>query len=262
MAPSYAVFGIVILLTANFLKQVSCLATELDVYKEGSTPDMEQLSRWMDSIGDARKAMTDSEKAEGHLKDESCKNKTSACCRSLESAEQSRALQTNCNESGLLMAECYALFVYTDGAYWEFTAAARKGDFETYKVLNYLINCAVIQLSLNAKNKVNDSEKLFRGLKTEHTRPNADRIFWIAFATTSRSEKQASEFGNKTKIEFEPSAAQYGAKIQDFSKFSDKEEVIVSPFEIYDVLKSEANDNQTIRFRSSQRQVFGPLHSC
>lgn len=262
MALPNAVFGIATLLTALVSRQVSCQVTELDVYKEGSTPDMEQLSRWMDSMGDARKAINDSEKVEGHLKDESCKNKSSVCCQSLENAKQSRALERNCNGSGLSMAECYALFMYTDEAYWEFTAAARKGDFETYKVLNYLINCAVVKLSLNAKYKVKDNEKLFRGLKTDHTRPNADRIFWKAFASTSRSEKQASEFGNKTKIEFEPNAAQYGAKIQDFSKFPDKEEVLVSPFEIYDVLKSEADNKQTMRFRSSQRQVFGPLQSC
>lgn len=262
MALSCAVNGFVILLTFHLLTSVSCQVAELDVYKEDSTTDMEQLAKWITATGDARKTMNNSEKAKGHLKDESCRNKSSACCKSLENAEQSKALERNCNESGLWMAECYALFMYTDEAYDDFTAAARKGDFETYKFLNYLMHCAIVKLSLNEKYKVKDNEKLFRGLKTEHTKPNAERIFWKAFASTSLSEKQAFEFGNKTKIEFEPKAAQYGAKIQDFSKSPDKEEVLVSPFETYDVLTSQANNNKIIRFTSSERQEFAQLSSC
>lgn len=255
MTLSYAVYEIVVLLTVDLLTSVSCQVTELNVYKANSQSDMKKLAEWFSVTNRAKSLMENDETAIKGLEKESCQKKKSDVCRAFHNAKNRLDhWKKICPKSGLWISECYALSMYTDAAYRKFNEAAMKGDFETYKVFSYLLNCAVRRLSLNKNFKVEDNEKLYRCLKTKHTRPNAEKIYWKTFTSTSLDKEGTCSFGSATKIEFEPEATKFGAKIMNFSKFSDQTEVLIPPFESYDVLKSESKNPEIIRFKSSLRQ--------
>lgn len=153
---------------------------------------------------------------------------------------------------GLTRAECVAVTMYTmeyNGFYQEFNNASAYGVWAPYRVYTTLLFSAVKKLA--AIEPVPIDASLYRGMRVTCSPPNAKRIFWKTFTSTSLNKDVASFFGESTFNEFKTPATIFGARIKNLSAISFEEEVLIPPFEVFDFLKA---DGQMFYFSASKQQ--------
>lgn len=208
--------------------------------------DLETIRRWHDLI----KAPVDASTAMRQLLVESCDDEErDVMCNTFLFARRERK---PC-PSGLTSAECLAVTMYSaevaGGFYRVFNNASAYGVWEPYRVYTSLLYAAVRKLA--AIEPVPVGAKLYRGMSLACRPPDARRIFWKTFTSTTLDEEIAGYFGSMTSLVFEGQATLVGARIKNLSLIEMEEEVLIPPFETFDFLKA---DKQTFYFSSSKEQ--------
>lgn len=168
-------------------------------------------------------------------------------------------------KGGLWPAESIAINWYTSNAvYADFNRASSNRDIDKYKYLYCLLCSGLGKLMETDEYKVNVNKTLYRGITGLHKQPNVTQIYWKSFTSTSLEKKTACNFSRSgpkytkpgTLLVFEPPQKICGAKIDAFSFRKEESEVLIMPFQCYDVLQIRedryACDPREIYFRSSQ----------
>lgn len=216
--------------------------------------DLEKIRQWHDLI----KAPVDASTAMRQLLIESCDDvERYIMCNTFLFARRERK---PC-PSGLTSAECLAVTMYSaevaGGFYREFNNASSYGVWEPYRVYTSLLYSAVKKLA--AIEPVPVGAKLYRGMSLVCRPPDAKRIFWKTFTSTTLDEEIAGYFGSLTSLVFEGQATLVGARIKNLSLIEIEDEVLIPPFETFDFLKAE---QQKFYFSSSKEQELLRDGSC
>ncbi|XP_075599101.1 erythroblast NAD(P)(+)--arginine ADP-ribosyltransferase-like [Balearica regulorum gibbericeps] len=144
-----------------------------------------------------------------------------------------------------------ALLAYTQNCplYREFNAAIRVAgrSHEEYlntfhfKVLHFLLSEALRILRDTQPQKCHHVYRGIRGIR--FTAQQHQSIRFGQFTSASLREEIARQFGKDTFFSVETC---YGALIRNFSVFTDEEEVLIPPFEIFKVTSITHHGNRTI----------------
>ncbi|NXC92418.1 NARE ribosyltransferase, partial [Cercotrichas coryphoeus] len=136
-------------------------------------------------------------------------------------------------------AQAIALMAYTmDDLYEEFNYQVRVAgrspqeyrDNFHFKTLHFLLADALATLRVKQGQKC---RCVFRGVKKYKFKANVgDIVRFGQFASTSLCEGKAKKFGTTTMFVVRTC---YGAYIEEFSYFDDEEEVLIPPFEKFEV---------------------------
>lgn len=206
--------------------------------------DIDTIRTWHDLV----KTPIDEGTAMRQLLLESCEDeKNQVMCQTFV-----RAREADKCIPGLTRAECLAVTMYTaefGGFYREFNNASSYGVWDPYRVYTSLLYSAVKKLA--DIEPVPFDAGLYRGMWLKCKPPNATRIFWKTFTSTSLDQRIAEYFGSATTIVFQGRASVYGARIRNLSLIEVEDEVLIPPFELFDYLKA---DDQTFYFSSSKSQ--------
>lgn len=227
---------------------------DLRVYDADKEADV--IREWHDLVKDP----IDEETAMRQLLQEACDDDNkdlSKMCLTFVIAKHSKKCVP-----GLTMAECVAVTMYTyegNGFYREFNNASAYGVWEPYKIYTSLLFSAVKKLSVIEPIPFNST--LYRGMGVSCNRPNAKRIFWKTFTSTSFDRDIARYFGESTFYEFLPTATLFGARVKNLSFIGEEEEVLIPPFEVFNFVKA---DGQKFYFSSSRTQdlLHGQADKC
>ncbi|NXK27671.1 NARE ribosyltransferase, partial [Arenaria interpres] len=157
--------------------------------------------------------------------------------------------------SALRTEHAVALMAYTlqERLYKEFNAAVREAgrslreylDSFHFKVLHFL----VIQ-ALRILHKPQTCFNVFRGVRgTRFTARHHDLVRFGQFASTSLNKEEAKEFGQDT---FFLVNTCYGVPVEKFSAFPGEEEVLIPPFEKFEVTSiTQVGKSTRIQLNSS-----------
>ncbi|XP_076153312.1 ecto-ADP-ribosyltransferase 5-like [Alosa pseudoharengus] len=153
--------------------------------------------------------------------------------------------QLHCDHS-LTRNHCIALYVYTgEDAYFDFNQAVRKGKlnyttgtYEWYSLQFYLTEAVQILTGKQETGK-NNCKITYRGTNHAFDKTNVldKEVRFGSFASSSFVFEKAQEFGTKSCFNI---TTCYGAAIQNYSEYSDEEEVLIPPYEkfiVTDVLE-------------------------
>ncbi|XP_074415196.1 erythroblast NAD(P)(+)--arginine ADP-ribosyltransferase-like isoform X2 [Zonotrichia albicollis] len=152
--------------------------------------------------------------------------------------------------------QAIALMAYTmDELYREFNAAVRtagrsrqeyRHNFH-FKTLHFLLTQALVTLR-QAQN--GQCHNVYRGKRTHRfTAKPGDIVRFGQFSSASQSEKAAKDFGSATVFEVYTC---HGAAIWNFSKYPNEKEVLIPPYETFEVIKvSQEGEKARIQLRSS-----------
>ncbi|NWY22080.1 NRT2 ribosyltransferase, partial [Aphelocoma coerulescens] len=149
--------------------------------------------------------------------------------------------------------QAIALMAYTmDDLYKEFNAAVRKAgsspreyrDNFHFKALHFLLTDALATL------RGQECHDVFRGVSnTQFKAQRGDTVRFGQFASTSFSEDDAQDFGTDTVFQVHTC---HGVDIQRFSCFSFEKEVLIPPFETFEVTDvTQDEEGAWIRLRST-----------
>ncbi|XP_039575482.1 erythroblast NAD(P)(+)--arginine ADP-ribosyltransferase-like [Passer montanus] len=137
--------------------------------------------------------------------------------------------------------QALALMAYTsEDIYKEFNAAILRAgrshqeyqDNFHFKTLHFLLTDALATLR-HAQNE--QCYNVFRGVRgVRFQAQKGDTVRFGQFTSTSKSKKVALRFGTDTIFEVRTC---YGADIRQFSMFPEEEEVLIPPFEMFEVTK-------------------------
>ncbi|XP_074385325.1 erythroblast NAD(P)(+)--arginine ADP-ribosyltransferase-like isoform X2 [Zonotrichia albicollis] len=153
-------------------------------------------------------------------------------------------------------AQAIALMAYTmDELYREFNAAVRtagrsrqeyRHNFH-FKTLHFLLTQALVTLR-QAQN--GQCHNVYRGKRTHRFKAKpGDIIRFGQFSSASQSEKAAKDFGSATVFEVYTC---HGAAIWNFSKYPNEKEVLIPPYETFEVIKvSQEGEKARIQLRSN-----------
>ncbi|XP_048124801.1 ecto-ADP-ribosyltransferase 5-like [Alosa alosa] len=147
-----------------------------------------------------------------------------------------------CDNDVLSRNHCIALYVYTDNdVYADFNQADRKGKhnyttgtYEWYSLQFYLTEAVQILTG-----KQNNCKITYRGTNLTFDKRNVlDKVVRFgSFASSSFVLDEAQKFGTKSCFNI---TTCYGAAMQNYSKYSYEEEVLIPPYEkfiVTDVLE-------------------------
>ncbi|NXF55863.1 NARE ribosyltransferase, partial [Oceanites oceanicus] len=123
--------------------------------------------------------------------------------------------------------------------YQEFNVAVRERgrslreylDAFHFKTLHFLLSEALRALR---DAQPHHCHRVYRGVRDRFTAQLGQRIRFGRFTSTSFRKKSAECFGRETVFSVETC---YGVPIRDFSEFPGEEEVLIPPFEIFEVTK-------------------------
>ncbi|XP_014167139.1 erythroblast NAD(P)(+)--arginine ADP-ribosyltransferase-like [Geospiza fortis] len=155
------------------------------------------------------------------------------------------------SSSPLSPAQAIALMAYTmDDLYREFNAAVRTAgrssqeyrDNFHFKTLHFLLPDALATLR--------DCHNVYRGVdgvrfKAEY----GDIVRFGQFASASQSQTASQQFGMDTVFQVHTC---HGAEIREFSKYPHEKEVLIPPFETFEVIKvGQEGERARIQLRST-----------
>ncbi|NXT77434.1 NARE ribosyltransferase, partial [Zapornia atra] len=151
-------------------------------------------------------------------------------------------------------AQAIAVMAYTldkPPLYLYFNAAVRQAGRSPeaylhnfpFKAMHFLLTGA-----LRALRKPHRCYIVYRGVKNTFTAQPGDTVRFGQFASTSLDKKCAEWFGMGTIFSVETC---YGVPIEDFSKFAGEQEVLIPPFETFEVTSvSHKGNSASIELRS------------
>ncbi|XP_057886111.1 erythroblast NAD(P)(+)--arginine ADP-ribosyltransferase-like [Melospiza georgiana] len=153
-------------------------------------------------------------------------------------------------------AQAIALMAYTmDELYTEFNKAVRTAgrssqeyrDNFHFKTLHFLLTQALVTLR-QAQN--GQCHNVYRGVsKYRFKAKPGDMVRFGQFSSASRNGKTAKLFGSATVFQVYTC---HGAAIWNFSKYPDEKEVLIPPYETFEVIKvSQEGERATIQLRSN-----------
>ncbi|NXN87791.1 NARE ribosyltransferase, partial [Bombycilla garrulus] len=152
--------------------------------------------------------------------------------------------------------QAIAIMAYTmNDLYREFNAAVRSAgrsrqeyrDNFHFKTLHFLLSQALVTLR---KAQGSQCRNVFRGVcSTQFTAQRGDTVRFGQFASTSDREEVCEAFGKDTAFQV---LTCHGVNIQDFSYFPHEEEVLILPFETFNVTAvTHKGDRAQIQLRST-----------
>ncbi|NXP96290.1 NARE ribosyltransferase, partial [Passerina amoena] len=152
-------------------------------------------------------------------------------------------------------AQAIALMAYTrDDLYREFNAAVRTAgrsrqeyqDNFHFKTLHFLLTQALVMLRQALKGQCHN---VYRGVsKYQFKAKPGDIVRFGQFSSASKSETTAKDFGSATVFQVYTC---HGAEIWKFSNYPDEKEVLIPPFETFEVIKvSQEGERARIQLRS------------
>ncbi|NWR25587.1 NARE ribosyltransferase, partial [Emberiza fucata] len=152
-------------------------------------------------------------------------------------------------------AQAIALRAYTmDDLYREFNAAVRTAgrsrqeyrDNFHFKTLHFLLTQAVATLRQTQNGQCHH---VYRGVNTYRFQAKpGDTVRFGQFSSASKSEKTAQAFGSATVFQVYTC---HGAAIWNFSKYPNEKELLIPPFETFEVIKvTQEGDSARIQLRS------------
>ena len=153
--------------------------------------------------------------------------------------------------SDLTRAECLVVMMFTDEFYREYNQESTKRNWKPYRVYTTLLTSALKKLA--KFDPIPKGKSLYRGVKFRPLQPTSERIFWKAFTSTSLNYEIAKQFAGRdgTVLEFKSPASIVAGKVGTLTKFPQQEEVILMPFEAFDVVP---DGGQGFHFKTSKTQ--------
>ncbi|XP_053802533.1 NAD(P)(+)--arginine ADP-ribosyltransferase 2-like [Vidua chalybeata] len=149
------------------------------------------------------------------------------------------------SSSTLSPAQAIALMAYTmNDVYREFNSAVREAgrssqeyrDNFHFKTLHFLLTQALQKLR-----RPNDCQNVFRGVRNYHFEVEpGEKVRFGQFASTSQSKEVSQRYGTDTMFEVYTC---HGVDIQKFSYDESQKEVLVPPFETFEVIDVKAEGN-------------------
>ena len=152
----------------------------------------------------------------------------------------------------LTHAECVVVIMYIGelqrSFYKEYNEACRDGIWEPYEVYTTHLMSALVKLA--KENPLPQGQSLYRGIREKPGPLTVNQIFWKSFTSTSLKYEVAKEFAGRDGVvlEFQPPHSRYAARVGKLSPFPE-EEVILLPFEAFDVL-----NGKSFQFKTSKTQ--------
>ncbi|NXB71069.1 NARE ribosyltransferase, partial [Donacobius atricapilla] len=153
-------------------------------------------------------------------------------------------------------AQAIAVMAYTmNGLYKDFNAAVKAAghspqqyrDSFHFKVLHFLLTDALATLRATQGSQCHDVCRGVKGKRFEARR--GDTVRFGRFTSTSLKEIAAECFGTGTIFQVHTC---HGAGIQEFSYFPFEQEVLIPPFETFEVTKvTQEGDTTQIQLRST-----------
>lgn len=154
----------------------------------------------------------------------------------------------------LSQEECLVVMMYTGAFYAEYNEASRNRNWAPYRVYTTLLLSALQKLA--KANAVASGTTVYRGIKFSLDQLTSGRIFWSSFTSTSLNENIAETYvgGDGQVITFLIQDSKYAARIPKPLSNFDQEEVLLPPFQAFDVVRNEKG--KIIRFETSKTQKF------
>ncbi|XP_043847045.1 ecto-ADP-ribosyltransferase 5-like [Dromiciops gliroides] len=163
--------------------------------------------------------------------------------------------------SGFQTQHALAVMVYTNSSnplHRELNSAVGKlgSSFEVYmkhfpfKALHFYLTRALQLLRSPESCKEDSGQKVFRGVGSTHFKPSkhGDSIRLGRFTSTSEEWRVAQMFGNATLFTL---STCFGASIKDLSVFPNEREVLIPPYEVFQVSNfSEDGTRNLVTLRS------------
>ncbi|XP_074383962.1 erythroblast NAD(P)(+)--arginine ADP-ribosyltransferase-like [Zonotrichia albicollis] len=152
-------------------------------------------------------------------------------------------------------AQAIALMAYTmDELHTEFNAAVRTAgrsiqeyrDNFHFKTLHFLLTQALVTLR-QAQN--GQCHNVYRGVSQYRFKAKlGDIVRFGQFSSASQSERTAKDFGSATVFEVYTC---HGADIREFSKYPNEKQVLIPPYETFEVINvSQEGERARIQLRS------------
>ncbi|KAM3680703.1 erythroblast NAD(P)(+)--arginine ADP-ribosyltransferase-like [Ammospiza maritima maritima] len=152
-------------------------------------------------------------------------------------------------------AQAIALMAFTmDELHTEFNAAVRTAGHSIqeyrhnfhFKTLHFLLTQALVTLR-QAQN--GQCHNVYRGVSMYRFKAKpGDIVRFGQFSSASQSERNAKRFGSATVFEVYTC---HGAEIREFSKYPDEKEVLIPPYETFEVINvSQEGERARIQLRS------------
>jgi hypothetical protein len=228
---------------------------DLRVFHAGqNSPDMPALCQWYG----ATQLEVDPETAMEQLRFECCNDTAEIdMCSAFDYAQL--GYRNEVGVDGLSKAEMMTVTMYTGWFYRRYNAQVRLGNLDKYKVFTSLFFNALKKLDALYPVPVNTT--LYRGMSIRVKTPESKRIHFKQFVSTSTERRIAENFGRSTFMIFEPPISIIAAPVQNLSHFPFEAEVLISPFEAFELTRREGN---TMYFRSAKKQELldNDLLSC
>ncbi|NXP96289.1 NRT2 ribosyltransferase, partial [Passerina amoena] len=161
-------------------------------------------------------------------------------------------------------AQAIALMTYTmNDLYREFNAAVRtagnssqeyRNNFH-FKTLHFLLTQALVTLRVTQGPQCHDVYRGVRGVRFK-AEPG-DIVRFGQFASASQSQTASQQFGMDTVFQVHTC---HGAGIQEFSNYPDENEVLIPPFETFEVIKV-SQEGERVRIQLRSNGTFSK-HNC
>ncbi|XP_071274219.1 NAD(P)(+)--arginine ADP-ribosyltransferase 2-like isoform X2 [Agelaius tricolor] len=149
-------------------------------------------------------------------------------------------------------AQAIALMAYTmNDLYREFNAAVRTAGQEYrenfhFKTLHFLLTQALATLRVTQGPKCQNVYRGVRGVRFQAV--YGDIVRFGQFTSASQSQTASQKFGIDTMFQVHTC---HGAEIREFSKYPGEKEVLIPPFETFEVIKvSQEGERVRIQLRS------------
>lgn len=164
-----------------------------------------------------------------------------------------RARKLNKCVLGMTSAECLVVTMYTDDSSDKafYNMASTNRIWQPYRVYTTLLVSAIRKLA--KIDPIPRGTTLYRGISFRPERPNARRLFWKAASSASLNFQTARGFAGSNGVifRFQPPASRYAAQVRKLSFYSSEDEVILLPFEVFDLVATNARE---FCFKSSVTQ--------
>ena len=142
--------------------------------------------------------------------------------------------------------------MYSTDFYETYNTNIRAQRWDYYKIFTSLLYNALVKLA--HLRPLPENTVLYRGMRGDlrvHTSP----LHFTQFVSTSLDLGVAEQFGNGTLIRIKTNDLKQGALLYGLVKFEIEREVLLSPFETFDVINQFQQEHRTIiNLKSSSSQ--------
>lgn len=155
-----------------------------------------------------------------------------------------------------MTSECRAVYMYSTNFYDTYNTNIRDGQRNYYKTFTSLLYSALVKLS--RLRPLPENTVLCRGLRG-HFHINRSPLHFTHFVSTSLDLDVAEGFGNDTLMRIKTNDLKLGAMLHGLVKFEIEREVLLTPFETFEVISSFMDNDYKrviINFKSSSDQQF------